>query len=455
MVKSLIFNAAVSAAATVAPNFEAMGTIEAKFEAYNVWQNKMYTNKTEMTKRFDAFAKNDMIIKDSNAQNKSYTLGHNMFSDLSLDEFTAIYIGGLSQNPTLNRQKNYDYSLSKRVAGNESAIDWVQKGGVTPVKDQGMCGSCWAFSTTGAMEGALFAATGKLVSLSEQELVSCDNTAMGCGGGLMDNAFDYISQNGICAEKDYPYTSDQGVEGTCIQKCASQATAKGYKDVPKEDEDALYTALQSSTVSVVVEADKSAFHLYKSGVLDDASCGVKFNHGVLLVGYGTDTASGKEYWKVKNSWSTMWGEEGYIRMVKGKNQCGISELASQPVGVAAPAPTPPTPAPPPTPQAPPHYGDPADGCLSDEVAIKYKIFDGDFCSPKCANKTYVCPTNKPAGVTASPRCIVPDPAGYLRCGLLCAPSLAALKLDQKAADAMCGKATCKPVGDAGLCMYND
>lgn len=458
MVKSLIFNAAVSAAA-VAPNFEAMGSIEARFEAYNVWLNKTYTDKTEMTKRFEAFAKNDDIIKESNSQNKSYTLGHNMFSDMSWDEFKAVYVGGLSENPALNRERNFDYSLQKRVAGNEADIDWVKKGGVTPVKDQGKCGSCWTFSTTGAMEGALFAATGDLVSLSEQELVSCDHTGQdnGCNGGLMDTAFDYISKNGICAEKDYPYTSGEGDSGSCINKCDSKASATGHKDVPANDEDALYTALQSSTVSVAIEADKSAFQMYKSGVLDDASCGEQLDHGVLLVGYGTD--QGKEYWKVKNSWSASWGEEGYIRMVKGKNQCGIAASASQPKGVTGAAPTPPTPkpaptpAPAPTPHASAHYGDPADGCLSDEKQIQVTGIPGDFCSPSCDGVS--CPTDVPTGVTAKPQCALSDSSGAKSCALLCAPSVAVLKLDQKAADAMCGKATCKPIQGVGVCTYND
>merc|ERR1711871_1461648 len=149
----------------------------------------------------------------------------------------------------------------------------------------------------------------------------------------MDNAFEYIEKNGISLEEEYPHTSGGGQSGSCItSKVQPVATITGFKDVPHKDETALKDAISKGPVSVAIEADKSAFQLYKSGVLDSSSCGTNLDHGVLVVGYGTD---GKDYWKVKNSWGASWGEEGYIRMVRNKNMCGISQQASYPTGAKA------------------------------------------------------------------------------------------------------------------------
>merc|ERR1711881_802375 len=178
------------------------------------------------------------------------------------------------------------------------------------------------------------------------DLVQCDhNGDQGCQGGLMDNAFSWVQQNGICSETAYPYTSGGGQTGTCKKGCSPVVTITGHTDVPARNENALKAAVSKQPVSVAIEADKSAFQLYRSGILDNAGCGTNLDHGVLVVGYGT--GSGKDYWKVKNSWGATWGEEGYIRMVRNKNQCGISNMASYPTGAeAAPPPVLPTPAPP-------------------------------------------------------------------------------------------------------------
>ena len=225
------------------------------------------------------------------------------------------------------------------LAAAPDAIDWVTKGAVTPVKNQGQCGSCWSFSATGSMEGAYQIATGKLVSLSEEDLVECDQVDQGCGGGLMDNAFKFVMKNGIAAEAAYPYISGTGIRGLCKDKKEANAvvTVTGFKDVPPKDEDALKTAVALGPVSVAIEADKSAFQLYKSGVLEKKSCGTKLDHGVLVVGYGTAPGifGKKDYWKVKNSWGATWGEEGYIRLARGKNMCGVAEQPSYPTGAKA------------------------------------------------------------------------------------------------------------------------
>jgi len=208
-----------------------------------------------------------------------------------------------------------------------SSVDWVTAGAVTGVKDQGSCGSCWSFSTTGCMEGAYYIKKKSLVSFSEQQLVSCDTTDSGCNGGLMDYAFEWIQSNGgICKESDYPYVSGTGLNPSCKTSCSIVSGTKptGWTDV-RATESALLSAIAQQPVSVAIEADQIAFQLYKSGVFD-SSCGTNLDHGVLAVGYGTD--SGANYWKVKNSW----GEDGYIRLSRDVSQtggqCGILKSAS-------------------------------------------------------------------------------------------------------------------------------
>jgi len=212
---------------------------------------------------------------------------------------------------------------------------------VTPVKNQGQCGSCWSFSTTGSVEGAYQIATKKLVSLSEEDLVQCDQVDMGCAGGLMDNAFKFIEKNGIAAETAYPYISGTGIRGLCNadKEKAAVVTITGYKDIPAEDEDALKTAVALGPVSVAIEADKHVFQLYKKGVIDSHGCGTQLDHGVLVVGYGSQKTlfGSKDYWTVKNSWGPTWGEDGYVKLARGttakpKNMCGVASQASYPTG---------------------------------------------------------------------------------------------------------------------------
>jgi C1A family cysteine protease len=226
-------------------------------------------------------------------------------------------------------------SLGQHEYGGEAladAVDWTSKGAVTPVKNQGQCGSCWSFSTTGALEGAFEIASGNLVSLSEQQFVDCDTVDSGCSGGLMDNAFTFAKSNAICTEASYPY---KATRGTCAAASCTVGLAKGtvtgYKDVSPDSESAMMSAVSQQPVSIAIEADKSVFQLYKSGVLQ-SSCGSSLDHGVLLVGYGTE--DGTDYWKVKNSWGSSWGDAGYVKLLRGKGgsgECGLLKQASYPV----------------------------------------------------------------------------------------------------------------------------
>jgi C1A family cysteine protease len=269
----------------------------------------------EIFKRFTAFKANDVKITKHNAGNATWYMEHNKFSDLTQEEFLAQYTG-------LDRSLAGQSDKTITEAGDPNAdIDWVAKGAVTRVKDQGQCGSCWAFSTTGGIEGAVQIASGKLTSLSEHELVDCAGAQgnQGCNGGLMDSAFKYVQQKGgLCTEADYAYTAR---DGTCKAGCTHVSKISGFTNVAAGNEAALLTALGKGPVSIAVDA--GAFQSYGGGVLSACS-GKSLDHGVLLVGYdGTN-------WKVKNSWGTGWGESGYIRMPYGKDCCGLSNAASQP-----------------------------------------------------------------------------------------------------------------------------
>jgi len=431
-----------------------------KFEEWKKEHNKSYDTVEKMTAAMSAFASNEEIIEKHNAQGLSYKLGHNEFSDLTWEQFKATHMSELFTNKApKNMNRVHLTGLGPKPA---DSVDWVSKGAVTPVKNQQRCGSCWAFSTTGSIEGAYQIATGKLQSFSEEDLVQCDhNGDQGCQGGLMDNAFEWVSTNGLCTESDYPYTSGSGTTGTCKKTCKAAVTLTGHKDVPAKDETALLSAVAKAPVSIAIEADKSAFQLYKSGVLDSSSCGTKLDHGVLVVGYGTD--GGKDYWKVKNSWGSTWGEEGYVRMVRGKDMCGLAMSASYPKGATpfgpTPPPSPPGPTPPPpgpTPGNSTHYEDPKDGCRSDEIEVTIQGVQGDFCTPKCGFFK-PCPTDLPTGVTAQPQCALQDASSPndKYCALICAPSLPIV--DQKAADAQCGtNASCKQLQlGIGICTYDD
>ncbi|KAI9120088.1 hypothetical protein K1719_009057 [Acacia pycnantha] len=305
-------------------------SMQERHEKWMIQYGRVYKDPQEEEKRFNVFKQNVEYIEGFNTDgNRPYKLGINQFADLTNEEFTA----------SRNRFKGYMLSSITRtpsfkyenVTDVPSSVDWREQGAVTPVKNQGGCGCCWAFSAVATTEGITKLITDKLISLSEQELVDCDSGVnQGCEGGSMNDAFKFIINNGINSEANYPY---KGVDGTCNanEEDNHEVTINGYEDVPANSEQALQNVVANHPVSVAIETSGSDFQFYESGIFT-GSCGTELDHGVTVVGYGVNDDT--EYWLVKNSWGTEWGEEGYIRMQRNvdaqEGLCGIAMRASYP-----------------------------------------------------------------------------------------------------------------------------
>jgi len=281
---------------------------------------KSYASNSEYMDRYNIFSANMDKIDAHNSQNLGWSLAMNEFGDLTWDEFASTHLGllrGFAQPTNAS-----DIIELRGALSVPSSVDWVAYGAVAEVKNQGKCGGCWSFATTGSIEGAVQIKTGKLTSLSEQMLIDCSTKNHGCHGGVVDYAFQFvITNNGLCQESAYPYA---GAQGVCKTSCTKVSPISSFKDVPQHSETALLAAVAQQPVAVAIEADEDAFQFYSTGVMM-GKCGTKLDHGVLVVGYGTE--NGKNYWTIKNSWGGTWGESGYIRIGRGLQtpygQCGI------------------------------------------------------------------------------------------------------------------------------------
>lgn len=291
------------------------------FEVWKRKHEKVYSSTEEEARRMSIFMENHAFIT-SHARGSSYTLGHNIFSDVPWSEFRARFLRNISSSSRNDEIVPDPPGLFMMRGG----MDWQSRGAVTPVRTQGQCGSCWAFSAAEAIEGNVVAEGGDPITLSPEFLVDCDATNHGCQGGTMERAFDFVVRRGICTESNDPY-----VGGGSRCGCTSSVFINGYTKVA-QSVDALTRALVKTPVAVSIEADSRVFQFYSGGIIDSSACGEALDHGVLLVGFGFGEDA-TPYWRVKNSWGESWGEDGYVRIQRGdENVCGVLSDASFPTG---------------------------------------------------------------------------------------------------------------------------
>jgi cathepsin L len=312
-----VIAATIAALASATP----MGEHDIDFIRFVSEYGKSYGTQEEFAFRMATFGENMLKIKSIKSETSTH--GVNKFTDRTPAEMKKL-LGYRAQDKPAFR------NVTDFPAANTDTVNWVTAGATTPVKDQGQCGSCWSFSTTGALEGSHFIATGQLVSLSEQQLMDCSWKFgnLSCGGGLMDSAFKYAQQTPLTTEANYPYTAQYHT--SCSYAGNGIVSVLSYADVAVNSASALKNAIATGPVSVAIEADTAVFQSYTGGILTSTACGTTLDHGVLAVGFGVE--AGVEYIIVKNSWGASWGENGFIRLgvADGAGICGINQSASIP-----------------------------------------------------------------------------------------------------------------------------
>ncbi|KAL3886447.1 hypothetical protein ACJMK2_026435 [Sinanodonta woodiana] len=305
------------------------------WQAFKATYRKLYQPQEETLRRI-IWEDNIRYIQKHNIEADrgvhTYWLGENHYADMTHEEFVKVMNGFKMNISSSNACGHFMAPSHVQLSDLPDEVDWRKEGYVTPVKNQEQCGSCWAFSTTGSLEGQHFKKTGQLVSLSEQNLVDCSQKEgnHGCGGGLMDNAFQYIIVNhGIDTEDSYQYTAR---DGKCKFKSQSVgATEVSCMDIQSQSVSDLQKAVATvGPISVAMDASHRSFQLYKTGIYSEPACSpTQLDHGVLAVGYGSQ--GGQDYWLIKNSWGTVWGMQGYFMLLRdSRNMCGVATMASFP-----------------------------------------------------------------------------------------------------------------------------
>jgi len=310
----------VLCAATASAQLFSESAYQRLFSQWVAEHSKAYDSTKELFVRYENFKVNLDIITDTNAKNLSYTFGTNQFTDLTVEEFSDLQ--------KYRSEAGVPEEIPAPNSGVPDALDWVNNGKVVGIKNQGGCGSCWAFASASAIESNTATAGKGLVSLSEQELVDCARDgASGCGGGGNIPAFKYaIKKGGLATEAAYPYTAK---DGQC-RSVASAPSSRISRYTETNGEGNILNMIQAGPVSIGLSAGNSFFQNYKSGILDGAGCPTNRDHAVVIVGYGRDAPTGKNFWRVRNSWGTGWGAGGYVWMRRGVNLCAVESDASQP-----------------------------------------------------------------------------------------------------------------------------
>ncbi|XP_062016812.1 zingipain-2-like [Rosa rugosa] len=311
-------------------------SIAEKHEQWMAKHGRVYHDSAEKERRFAIFRKNVEFVEKFNKEgNKTYKLSINKFSDMTNEEFMRHHTGykmSTSSNTSTSFKSNY-FQYQSLATDIPTSMDWREQQAVTGIKDQGRCGACWAFTVVAAVEGLTKIKTGKLISLSEQQLVDCTQQNNGCSGGSLESAYEYVIQNrGIAREDTYQYQSTD--MGTCNANKESEHAAQitGYEQVPSRSENDLLKAVSMQPVSVSIAAYGTEFQHYGSGVFS-GDCGTHLDHAVTAIGYGT-TEDGTPYWLLKNSWGEQWGESGYMRILRNSDapegMCGLAMNAFYP-----------------------------------------------------------------------------------------------------------------------------